>query len=121
MRKYPGVPRDESIRTLTDLNVPVAISAAVHDYYKSRILFKKFGLAPDYSYEDVLHEGEEDVDDDAQLLVKRLGLTLPPTKIGEQWTKEIKRVRDMVLWLNWVERVRSLKAAPRRYNGFRRG
>jgi len=102
MRKYPGVPRDEFIRTFTDLNVPIAISAAVHDYYKSGILSKTFGVAPDYSYEDVLHEGTEEIDDDAQLLVKRLGLTLPPTKIREQWTKEIKTVRDMVLWLNWV-------------------
>lgn len=103
MRKHPGIPRDEFIRTFTDLNVPVVISAAVHDYYKSGVLFKKFGVAPDYSYEDVLHKGDEDIDDDAQLLVKRLGLTLPPTKVREQWTRQIKTVRDMVLWLNWVK------------------
>src|ERR1700688_1445493 len=103
MRRHPGVPRDEFIRTFTDLNVPVAISAAVHDYYKSGVIFKKFGVAPDYSYEDVFHKGDEDIDDDAQHLVKRLGLTLPPTKVREQWTKQIKTVRDMVLWLNWVK------------------
>jgi hypothetical protein len=120
MRKHPGVPRDEFIRTFTDLNVPVAISAAVHDYYKSGALFKKFGVAPDYSYEDVLHKGDEDIDDDAQILVKRLDLTLPPTRVREQWTKKIKTLRDMVLWLNWVKEhqasasdVNTLQSSPR--------
>jgi hypothetical protein len=101
--KHRGIPREEFIRTFTDAGVPSEIPAAVYDCYKSRVRAKEFGLAPDDDYEAVLSEGDEDIDDDSELLMNRLGIRIPPnynpTRLD---VPTVKTVRDMVMWLDWV-------------------
>jgi hypothetical protein len=98
--KHRGVPRDEFIRAFRGDNVPDAIPAAVYDYYKSHVISKSFSIAPADTYEDALHEGEEDVFDDMQYLARKLGLTIPPQDTLEQPMAEIKTIREVVLWLH---------------------
>ena|ERR1700688_29258 len=102
MRKHRGVPREEFIATFTDAAIPTEISAAVYDYYKRSVIFKNFSVAPDDSYEHVFHKGHDDIDDDAQHLVRQLGMELPIEPVLRQWEKPIETLRDMVFWLNWV-------------------
>lgn len=124
LRKHHGVPREEFIRAFVDANVPDEIPAAVYDFYKRGALFKEFGVAPDDSYELVLEEGEEEIEDDARFLMKELGLKPPSEEVRAQWSERmlasrrksfdpppldsgrwmqpIQTVRDMVLWLNWI-------------------
>jgi hypothetical protein len=97
--KHRGVPRDEFIRAFRGANAPDAIPAAVYDYYKSQVISKSFSIAPVDTYEDTLHEGEEDIFDDMQYLARKLGLTIPPQDALKQPTVEIKTMRDAVLWL----------------------
>lgn len=124
--KHHGIPKDEFIRIFTDISIPAGIPAAVHDYYKRGVIFKDFGIGPDDSYEYVLGEGKEDIDDDARFLINQLGLKLPSEELrlqweeqmlaprrkasdtvnllpnSTQWAQPIQTVRDMVLWLDWV-------------------
>lgn len=125
LRKHHGLSREDFIRAFVDAEVPENIPAAVYDFYKKGILYKDFGMAPDDSYEHVLQEGEEDIDDDARFLMKQLGLRPPSEEARAQWTEQvlasrrkppldfmpldsgrwlqpIQTLRDMVLWLNWV-------------------
>lgn len=101
-RRHRGVSRAEFIRALTDAELPAAIPAAVYDYYKSGVMFKDFSVAPDDTYEDTLSEGEEDIDDDARSLTKRLGLKMPSDEDLVESKTRIKTLRDMVMWLNSV-------------------
>lgn len=76
------------------------IPAAVYDYYKSQAISKKFSLAPDDNYEEVLSEGNEDIDDDAAFLMKKLGLKIPSDAESVQPDTRIRTLRDMVRWLD---------------------
>jgi hypothetical protein len=125
MRKHHGVSRDEFLRAFSDTEIPAEIPAAVYDYYKKMVNFKEFSVAPDDTYE-MLHKGEEDIEDDARFLMKKLKLRPPSEEVPLQWTEQtqtaratslsaprfsvdstrwmqsIQTVRDMVLWLNFV-------------------
>ena len=102
LRKHRGVSREEFVRAFTDADIPAAIPAAVYDYYKGWVMFRDFSVAPDDSYEDILMEGEEDIDDDARFLTKRLGLKMPSDEALVESETRIKTLGDMVTWLNSV-------------------
>ena len=63
---------------------------------------KEFSMAPDDDYEQVLSKGDEDIDDDARFLIKKLGMRMPPGYASARSETRIRTLRDMVLWLNWV-------------------
>lgn len=136
MRKHHGVSREEFITAFADAAIPAEIPAAVYDYYKKGMLFKEFSIAPDDSYRDVLREGEEDIEDDARFLMKKLSLKPPSEEAQRHWNEQaltsrattlstprfsvdssrwmqpIQTVREMVLWLNWVRQHQQV-AAPK--------
>jgi hypothetical protein len=47
-------------------------------------------------------KGHDDIDDDAQPLVQKLGMELPIEPVLRELGKPIERLRDMVRWLKWV-------------------
>lgn len=98
--KHRGVTRDEFIRAFPD--IPANVSGTVFDYYKSQVWAKEFSIGPEDSYEHVLSEGDEEIDDDVQELVKRLGLRIPSNYAVRRSEASIKSVKDMVLWLDWM-------------------
>ena len=100
--RHRGVSREEFVGAFADNDVPPGIAGTVYDYYKSRAFSKEFSVAPDDDYEGVLSEGEEDIDDDAQFLLKNLDLRMPPDYASVRSETRIRTLRDMVLWLNWV-------------------
>ncbi len=128
MRKHRGVSRHDFIDAFSSAQIPAEIPAAVYDFYKRGVVSKDFSIAPDDSYEEVLHKCEEDIEDDARFLMKELGLKFPSLEAQQQWSQEvlssraavqsiptfssdpnrllqpIQTLRDMVLWLNWVRR-----------------
>lgn len=128
LRKHKGVSREAFILAFREANVPAKIPAVVYDYYKRRARWKQFTVAPEDSYEDVFHEGDEEIADDERDLVKKLGIRppaqplleelrmqwrtrtrathpqLPIQPVQEQWGRQIKSLRDMVLWLDWIHR-----------------
>jgi len=125
MRNHHGLSRDEFLKAFFGTEIPTDIPATVYDYYKKMVNFKEFGVAPDDTYE-ALHKGEEDIEDDARFLLRKLGLKLPSEEALSQWMEQtrtaraallatpkfsvdstrwmhpIQTVRDMVLWLNWA-------------------
>jgi hypothetical protein len=124
--KNRGVSREEFIGVFADTAISADIPGAVYDFYKARVLSNKFSLAPDDDYEIAFCEGDEDIDDDARLLMKTLGLRPPSEEVRLQWAEQmlaarqkppvtvtltadssrwmqpIQTVRDMVLWLEWI-------------------
>lgn len=100
--KHRGVTREEFIRAFAGSDVDSELAGAVFDYYKSQVRAKEFSVAPDDDYERVLLAGDEEIDDDAEALMKKLGLRRPPDYMTARSETRIRTIRDMVLWLNWV-------------------
>lgn len=109
-----------------ETRVAPEIPAAVYDFYKRGVLSKDFGITPEDTYEHVLHKCNQDIEDDARFLMKRLRLQPISLESREQWIEHalssrasllsaphfsadsskllqpIQTIRDMVLWLDWV-------------------
>jgi hypothetical protein len=100
--KHRGVSREEFIRAFAATKIPTEIPAAVYDYYKSRVVSKEFSVAPDDNYEQVLCEGDEDIDDDAAFLIKKLGFKMLRDGESVQPETRVRTLRDMVHWLDKV-------------------
>lgn len=113
-RKHRGGSREQFICGFADTTVPAEIPAAVYDYYNKKVALSGLGVASDRSYEYVLgvardgsygyvlREREEDINEDAQSLMKDLGLTLPPEDVLLERPTRIQTLREMVLWLDWI-------------------
>jgi len=101
-RRHKGVPPSDFIEEFRSSHVPEEIPAAVYDFYKSEALYPQFSVSPDDSYEEVFHMIHDDIDDDAEHLVNTLGMEMPIEPILREWPTEIKTIREMVLWLNWI-------------------
>lgn len=100
--KHRGVPREEFIAAFAETAASVEISATVYDYYKGQVISKEYSVAPDDDFEAVLSKGDEDIDDDAVFMIKKLGLKKPSGFSEARAEVRIKTLRDMVLWLEWI-------------------
>jgi len=94
--------RQSFIDEFAACDVPAAIPAAVYDHYTSLSVSKNFSVAPDDSLRTVFGIVGEDVDDDAEDLVKTLGMELPIESVLCEWETPVETLRDMVLWLDWI-------------------
>lgn len=119
--KHRGVSREKFVRTFANVGIPTEIPAAVYDFYKSRVIPRNFSIAPDDKYSALL-EGDDEIDDDAESLMKKLDLRPPSEEVQVQWIQRvlasrrkslgapgltvdaapIQTLRDMVFWLDWV-------------------
>jgi hypothetical protein len=82
---------------------PEEIPATIYDYYCSQKPWKDFPFSPDDTYSEILHDDPADIDNDATVLLGRLGLILVPGYIRELYgDKPIETLREMVLWLDWM-------------------
>jgi len=123
-RKHRGVSQEEFVRAFTQIGAS-NIPAAVYRFYTRSWFFRDLTVAPDDSLERVLNKGEQDIEDDAALLMRELGLKPPSGEARVRWNERIQTsrrtslgapkfsgesslrspiqtVRDMVLWLEWV-------------------
>jgi hypothetical protein len=106
--RHRGVSREEFVGAFAASEIPPEIPGAVYDYYKSLVIAWSFSVAPDDDYQHVLSEGEEDIDDDARFLIKKLRLKTPAEYAAARLEARIATLRDMVAWLDWVRRHQSL-------------
>jgi hypothetical protein len=102
LRSHKGWPREQFVSQFAEEGVPRTVAEAAYDYYKAQSLDASFTLAPDDSLWSVFRHSPEDIDDDAAAIARNLDLTLPSEAILRQWPSPLYRVRDVVMWLNWV-------------------
>lgn len=107
LRRRRGLSRDEFAEVFRGEGVPYKIAAAVYDYYSSIGVGRGYAVSPNDAYEGLLHEGQEDIDGDAESLVAQLRMRLPDESVLPSAARPLKTVRDMVLWLNWVRQHQS--------------
>jgi hypothetical protein len=112
LSRRKGPSREDFLATFHSANIPETIPVIVHEYYKSSV-FGGYAVSPDDSYDEVLKMGDEDIEDDAEYFVKKLGLELPTESVLRGWPSPVRTIRDMVLWLDWV-RQQQAKAATQK-------
>lgn len=105
--RHRGIPREQFIAAFADTGIWQEIPAVVYDYYKTQVFSKDFNIAPDDMYEQVLSKGAEDIDDDARVLIRKLGLRIPPDYASVRAERRIRTIRDIVLWLDWIHQRQS--------------
>jgi hypothetical protein len=91
-RKHRGVSREEFLRVFAQTGTP-DIPEAVFRFYTRSWFFGNLTIAPDDSLERVLNKGEQDVEDDAVLLMKKLGLKPPSEEARLCWNEQIQTSR----------------------------
>ena len=119
-RKHKGLSREEFIHAFDSDGVPQEILDAVYKFFTWSWFLGNLTIAPDDSLECLA-----DVEDDAALLMKKLGLKPLSEEARVRWNEQIqasrgepsdaprfsthsnppsqiRTVRDMVLWLDWV-------------------
>ena len=108
LRKHRGVSREEFVGTFAAAGVPPEVPGTVYDFYRRSSISSAFSVAPDDSYRQVLSKGEEDIDDDARFLIRKLRLKIPADYAMERSQARIETLRDMVVWLDRIRRRQSL-------------
>jgi hypothetical protein len=102
-RQGKNFSRDRFIEEFRHLGIPEEIPATIYDYYCSQKPWKDFPFSPDDTYSEILHDDPADIDNDATVLLGRLGLILVPGYIRELYgDKPIETLREMVLWMDWM-------------------
>jgi len=104
--KHRGLSREEFIGAFGENASRSGLAGIVYDYYKSQAISKNFSIALDDAYDTVLSAGEEDIQDDAMVLLKKLRISDPSEYVAQVPEAKIRTLRDMVNWLDAV-RMRS--------------
>lgn len=118
--EHRGVSREEFVRTFEERGIANEIPAFVYDFYKTKFKVKEFSVAPDDEFH-LLGEGEDELLDDAEEMLEKLGLQPPSNNLQLKWIElviarrrsegipgfgvnnsPILTVRDLVLWLDWL-------------------
>jgi hypothetical protein len=95
--------RERFIEVFRQLGIPDEIPAAVYDCYGSQKQLKGFPFSADDTYAEILHDDPADIDEDATILVGKLGMIIVPEYVRKQYgDKPIQSLREMVLWLDWM-------------------
>jgi hypothetical protein len=100
--KHRGLSREEFIRACGEGATSPEIPGVVYDYYKSLVFSKDFSVTPDDTYADVLSKGDEDIQDDAVVLLKKLRISDPSKYVAQVPEAKLRTIRDMVQWLEAV-------------------
>ena len=95
--------RDSFIEPFRQLGIHDDIPATVYDYYASQKHLKNFPFSPDDTYSEIQRDDPLDIDEDATILIDRLGMLTLPEHVRRQFgEKPIQSLREMVLWLEWT-------------------
>ena len=106
LRKRKGCSRVEFCARFQQELIPEILLVAVYDHYTSFAMGDSVGITPDDSFE-WLRMGQDDVDDDLQRLLGKLGLELPSSATLANWPHPVETIKDVVHWLNWVRQQKS--------------
>ena len=98
--------KPEFMAWFVERSVPDSIASAVYDYYSSVALGDHVSISPEDSF-DALRVGQDDLGDDLQRLLKRLGFELPSSTVLRDSPFPIKTIGDVALWLDWVRQHQS--------------
>lgn len=103
LRRHHGMTRDVFLAYFAERGVKAEVAGAVYDYYRSKAVWRTFGVAPEDDVAKLFNQAEDDLEVDFTTLLKRLGLEIPSDEAWATWKEPpAKTVGDLVHVLAWA-------------------
>jgi hypothetical protein len=103
LRKHPGMSRASFLAYFAERGFPAEIAAAVYDYYRSKAIWRTFGISPEDKIAELFNQAEDDVSEDFVHVLEKLSLSMPS---DEAWDARgeppARTVADLVRALAWA-------------------
>ena len=103
-RKTGGLSRDRFVSKLEARAVDPSVAGAVYDHYKKDSEVPDYLVSPKDEVDEDYWLVDEDLEDDLAEIVRECSLELPPEDARREWSKPLRTVEDVVLWVDWVRR-----------------
>lgn len=98
LRKHRGMSRASFITYFVEHGFKAEIAAAVFDYYRSKAIWRTFGISPEDKIAVLFNQEGDDTDDDLLRMLKKFGLVMPadeawdargepPIRTAETWSE----------------------------------
>lgn len=104
LSRHRGISRKEFVARFSAEGVPEMVPQAVYDFYTSMVRSKNFSIAPEDRLADLFSDEDDDLEDNAFSLLRRLGIESPCRESLFGGPGPIVTMADMVRWLDWARR-----------------
>lgn len=103
LRKHHGMSKASFLAYFAERGVGDKIASAVYDYYRSRAIWRTFGVAPEDEIAKLFNQDEDDIEDDFTSVLKKLGLEVPYDSAWDaRGRSPVRTVEDLVHVLAWA-------------------
>lgn len=103
LRRHNGMSRDAFLAYSAERGVSDKIASAVYDYYRSRAIWRTFGVAPVDEIAKLFNQDEDDIEDDFTSVLKKLSLEVPYDSAWDaRGRTPVRTVEDLVHVLAWA-------------------
>ena len=98
-----GMSEIEFVRYFSERDVPAVVSEMVYRVFREKARSPNFAPSPEMAFDGVFNEEPEDVDDDAQHILKKLDVPVIAEDVRESWSGgELRTIEDLTMWVNWI-------------------
>jgi hypothetical protein len=102
LRTHQGLTRAEFTAHFETSGIAPEISGAVYDHFQKLGVWKGFMPKPSDTLEGTYKTTGEDVEDNVNEILQRLGYEMPHSGILAEWPTPLESLDDVVRFVNWV-------------------
>ncbi len=110
LRKHTGLSRTEFISHFEQMGISPAVPGLVYDHFRSMGIWNNFVPSPSDSLERTYKTVDEDVSDNLNDILRKLGCEMPNSAILKQWGRPIESLSDVVAFIDWVKKLQGQPA-----------
>lgn len=100
--KHQGFNRTEFVDHFQADGIAAIISGAVYDHFAQMAGVKGFQPAPTDTFEETFKMTGEDIDDELDELLQKMGWEMPHSGMLREWDGSLETLSDVVRWVDWV-------------------
>ena len=102
LKHHEGSTRTDFIAHFEGSGVAPEISGAVYDHFQKLGVWKIFMPKPSDTLEGTYRTVDEDVEDNLNEILHKLGFEMPHTGILSEWPVPVDTLEDVVRFVNWA-------------------
>lgn len=109
--KHEGVSRAQFVGHFRGIGIAEAVSGPVYDHFEQMSGVNGFQPAPMDSFEETYKMVGEDLDDELEELLQKLGWEMPHSGILREWNGPLETLSDLVRCVDWVRSMQNPSVA----------
>jgi hypothetical protein len=102
LKRHEGTTRTEFNEYFQQFTVRSETPGAVYDHFQKLGVYKGFMPRPSDTLEGTYKIVGEDVEDNLEDILRRLGYQMPHSGIMAEWVAPIETLEDVVRFMDWV-------------------